>query len=259
MLLLQFGELGASDVRSLRFVFFGGEIFPVKHLWELKRDWPNPAYYNFYGPTEITVACTYAKIPDVIPANREEPFPIGFPCSHCKTLVLDEKGREVAVGEEGFLHISGPSVSAGYWNRPAENATAFIYRDNARWYNTGDLVKWNPEEGFLFIGRKDRMIKRRGYRIELDEIERVLHLHPDIQEAAVVSVPDADAGVRIVAFVTPRHSAIPSMIAMKTFCSKKLPAYMSPDQFIFQDQLARTPSAKLDYETLKSKAAASAT
>ncbi len=258
MLLAQFGDLSASDVSCLRLVFFGGEIFPVKHLRELKRNWPAPGYYNFYGPTEITVACTCARIPDVIPADREEPYPIGFPFSYCKTLVLDDKGREVAPGEEGFLHISGPSVSAGYWKRPAENARAFIYRDSARWYNTGDLVKWNPEEGFLFIGRKDRMIKRRGYRIELDEIERILHLHPEVQEAAVVSVPDAEAGVRIVAFLTPRQAEIPSTIALKTFCSTKLPAYMSPDQFIFQDRLARTSAAKLDYETLKTKAAVSA-
>ncbi len=257
-LLAQFGDLSASDVSCLRLVFFGGEIFPVKHLRELKRNWPAPGYYNFYGPTEITVACTCARIPDVIPANREEPYPIGFPCSHCKALVLDDKGHEVAPGEEGFLHISGPSVSAGYWNRPAENAAAFIYRDDSRWYNTGDVVRWDPAEGFLFIGRKDRMIKRRGYRIELDEIERVLHLHPEVQEAAVVSVPDTDAGLRIVAFLTARRSEIPSTIALKTFCSTKLPAYMSPDQFIFQERLARTSAAKLDYETLKTKAAVSA-
>lgn len=258
MLLAQFGDLKATEVSSLRFVFFGGEIFPVKQLRELQRKWPAATYYNFYGPTEITVACTCARIPDVIPADREEPYPIGFPCSHCNTLVLDSDGQEVSPGEQGFLHINGPSVSCGYLNRPAENAAAFSYRDNARWYNTGDVVKWDPAEGFLFIGRKDRMIKRRGYRIELDEIERILHLHPDVQEAAVVSVPDADSGVRIVAFLTPRHSEIPSTIALKTFCSMKLPAYMSPDQFIFQDRLARTSAAKLDYETLKTKAAASA-
>ena len=258
MLLAQFGSLSADAVPSLRLVLFGGEIFPVRHLRELQRKWPSPSYYNLYGPTEITVACTFARIPAVVPADREEPYPIGFPCSHCKTLVLDSEGHEVAAGEEGFLHISGPSVSAGYWNRPAENAAAFIYRDNLRWYNTGDVVRWDSQEGFSYIGRKDRMVKRRGYRIELDEIERVLHLLPEVQEAAVVSVPDADAGARIVAFVTMQNSEMASTIALKTFCSKKLPAYMSPDQFIFQDRLARTSAAKLDYETLKTKAAASA-
>lgn len=257
-LLAQFGELKADAVPSLRLVLFGGEIFPVKHLRDLQRNWPAAGYYNFYGPTEITVACTCARIPDVIPADREEPYPIGFPCSHCKTLILDDQGREATPGEEGFLHISGPSVFSGYWNRPAENAAAFIYRDNSRWYNTGDVVKWNPAEGFLFIGRTDRMIKRRGYRIELDEIERILHLHPDVQDAAVVCIFDPEAGAKIVAFLAAQHSETLSTIALKTFCSMKLPSYMAPDQFIFQDRLARTSSAKLDYETLKTKAAASA-
>lgn len=257
MLLAQFGDLSADAVPSLRLVLFGGEIFPVKHLRQLQQKWPAPSYYNLYGPTEITVACTFARIPASIPADREEPYPIGFPCSYCKTLLLDDNGREVAPGEEGFLHINGPSVSAGYWNRPGENAAAFIYRDNSRWYNTGDVVKWDPSAGFSYIGRKDRMVKRRGYRIELDEIERVLHLLAGVQEAAVVSVPDLQAGVRIVAFVTVQHSELASIIALKTFCSTKLPAYMTPDQFIFQDRLARTSAAKLDYETLKTKAAAS--
>jgi amino acid adenylation domain-containing protein len=254
MFLAQFGDLTANNASSLRLVLFGGEIFPVKHLRELQRQWPSASYYNLYGPTEITVACTFARIPAVIPADREAPFPIGFPCSHCQTLVLDSDGREVGRGEEGFLHISGPSVSAGYWNRPAENAAAFIYRDNIRWYNTGDLVRWDPVDGFSYLGRKDRMVKRRGYRIELDEIERTLHLHPRVQEAAVVSVPDADAGVKIVAFMALRHSEMPSMIEFKTFCSTKLPSYMSPDRFIFQDRLARTSTAKLDYQALKDAA-----
>jgi amino acid adenylation domain-containing protein len=255
--LTQFGDLSARDASSLRLVLFGGEIFPVKHLRELQQQWPSPRYYNLYGPTEITVACTYARIPAPIPADREKPFPIGFPCSHCQTLVLDSDGREVPEGEEGFLHISGPSVSAGYWNRPAENAAAFVYRDNVRWYNTGDVVRWDPAEGFSYLGRKDRMIKRRGYRIELDEIERTLHLHPQVQEAAVVSVPDADAGVKIVAFLALRQSHARSVIELKTFCSSKLPSYMSPDRFIFQDRLPRTSSAKLDYQELKAEAALS--
>ena len=258
MRLAEFADLGVSSARSLRLVLFGGEIFPVRHLRELQQKWPYPSYYNLYGPTEITVTCTFARIPAVIPPDREAPYPIGFPCSHCKALVLDKDGQEVAPGEEGFLHISGPSVSAGYWNRPAENAAAFIYRDNLRWYNTGDVVKWDPVGGFSYIGRRDRMIKRHGYRIELDEIERVLHLHPEVQEAAVISVPDTDTGVRIVAFLAMRHSEMASTIALKIFCSTKLPSYMTPDQFIFQKRLARTSASKLDYELLKSKANAMA-
>jgi acyl-coenzyme A synthetase/AMP-(fatty) acid ligase len=95
------------------------------------------------------------------------------------------------------------------------------------------------------------MVKRRGYRIELGEIERALYLHPRLREVAVVSVPDADSGVRIVAFLSCREGAPPSIIELKTFCAGKLPVYMSPDRFIFEQRLPRTSTDKVDYQALK--------
>ena len=95
-------------------------------------------------------------------------------------------GSEVADGDEGLLYISGRRCSSGYWNRPVENSKAFLERDGMRWYNTGDVVRWDPADGFIYVGRRDRMVKRRGYRIELGEIERGLYLHPQVREAAVI-------------------------------------------------------------------------
>jgi amino acid adenylation domain-containing protein len=250
-LLLEHGQLDSVDASGLRLVFFAGEVFPVKHLRELKRRWPAPAYYNLYGPTETNV-CTFARIPARVPDDREEPYPIGPPCSHCRGLVLDQEGREVAVGQEGLLYISGDSVFRGYWNRPAENAAAFREIDGVRWYNTGDVVRWQPDEGYVYVGRRDRMVKRRGYRIELGEIERAIYRHPRVHEAAVVAVPDADAGVRIVAFVTvDAGGPAPSIIELKTFCSRAVPAYMSPDRFIVRDRLPKTSTDKIAYQVLR--------
>jgi len=257
IMLLQFGDLDTHKALSLRIVAFGGEVFPVKHLRELKRRWPSPTYYNEYGPTETTTTCTFAKIPTVIPDDRESPYPIGFPCAHCRAVVLDETGQELSAGDEGLLHISGPSVFAGYWNRPAENATAFVDRNGIKWYNTGDVVRWNSAEGFTYVGRKDGMVKRRGFRIELGEIERALYLHPLIREAAVVALRDEDAGVKIVAFLSCHRDHTPSIVELKAFCATKLPTYMSPDRFVFQDQLPRTSSDKVDYQTLKGELAGS--
>jgi amino acid adenylation domain-containing protein len=248
-LLLQFGQLESTDCSRLRLVLFAGEVFPVKHLRELKRRWPRPAYYNLYGPTETNV-CTFARIPAAVPDDRDAPYPIGMPCAHCRALVLDAEAREVAPGDEGLLYISGPSVFSGYWNRPVENAAAFLDRDGARWYNTGDVVRWSPEDGFIYVGRRDRMVKRRGYRIELGEIERALYAHPAVGEAAVVAVPDADAGLRIVAFVACRADQAPSIIDLKTFCASKLPAYMTPDRFVFHEALPKTSTDKVDYQSL---------
>jgi acyl-CoA synthetase (AMP-forming)/AMP-acid ligase II len=231
-------------------VLFAGEVFPVKHLRDLKRLWPKPVYFNLYGPTETNV-CTFAKIPDRIPEDRDQPYPIGFACSHCEPMVLDGDLNPVAKGDEGLLWISGASVFGGYWNRPAENAKAFIEHDGKRWYNTGDVVRWEDADGYIYVGRRDRMVKRRGYRIELGEIERGLYRHPNIREAAVVSMPDADAGVKIVAFLsTAPETPAPTIIELKQFCARELPAYMSPDRFTVLERLPRTSTDKVDYQAL---------
>src|SRR5262249_40192163 len=206
--------------------------------------------YNMYGPTETTTTCVFATIPAAIPDDRESPYPIGFPCAHCSALVLDDDGNAVAPGGEGVLYISGPSVFAGYWNRPAETDAAFVVRDGVKWYVTGDVVRWEPNEGYTFVGRKDGMVKRRGFRIELGEIERAIYLHPRIREAGVVALRDEDAGVRIVAAVA-CEGARPTLVDLKSFCASKLPPYMTPDQFVFRDQLPKTSTGKMDYQTLK--------
>jgi amino acid adenylation domain-containing protein len=253
-LLTQFGSLEAHDASSLRLVLFAGEVFPVKHLREVKRRWPAPVYYNLYGPTETNV-CTFARIPEHVPDDRDTPCPIGVACSRCTPLVLDNDGREVAAGDEGLLYISGPSVFQGYWNRPDVNSTLFLDREGLRWYNTGDVVRWDAAEGYLYVGRRDRMVKRRGYRIELGEIERALYLHPHVREAAVISTADQDGGVRIIACLSSHDEQHPSIIEMKTFCGSHLPVYMSPDRFVFLERLPRTSTDKVDYQTLHRESA----
>jgi acyl-coenzyme A synthetase/AMP-(fatty) acid ligase len=248
-LLMQFGHVAACDTSSLRLVLFAGEVFPVKHLRQLRQLWPAPAFFNLYGPTETNV-CTFAEIPAHIPEERETPYPIGFACSHCAAVVLDEQGQEVQAGTEGLLYICGPSVFTGYWNRPAENAAAFVERSGDRWYNTGDVVRWEPSSGFIYIGRRDRMVKRRGFRIELGEIERALYKHPSIREAAVVALSD-DEGVRIVACVGTGTAPGPSIIELKAFCGRNLPSYMTPDRFVVRDVLPKTSTDKTDYQRMR--------
>ena len=254
-LLAQFGDLRSADYSSLRLVLFAGEVFPVKHLRDVTRLWPSASYYNLYGPTETNV-CTFAHVPTPIPDDRTTPYPIGPACSHCTPLMLDEQGHEVPPEQEGLLYISGPSVFLGYWNREELNARVFVTRQGIRWYNTGDVVRFDKDDGFLYVGRRDRMVKRRGYRIELGEIERGLYGHSSIAEAAVVAVPDESTGVRILAYLSARAGQRPSIIDMKVFCGKSLPAYMSPDAFVFLESLPRTSTDKVDYQGLRSLASA---
>jgi len=248
-LLAQFGDLASREYGALRLVLFAGEVFPVKHLRHVTSLWPAPDYYNLYGPTETNV-CTFAKIPLPIEPDRSTPFPIGHACSHCGPLVLDADGREVEQGDEGLLYIAGSSVFLGYWNRPEQNAKLFLERDGKHWYNTGDVVRFDPRDGFIYLGRRDRMVKRRGYRIELGEIERGLYQHAGIAEAAAVAVSDDVSGVRILAYLSARSGQRPSIIDLKMFCGRQLPSYMSPDAFVFLDALPRTSTNKVDYQEL---------
>jgi acyl-CoA synthetase (AMP-forming)/AMP-acid ligase II len=242
--------LDRHDHRSLRLVLFAGEVFPPKHLRNLVALWPQPDYYNLYGPTETNV-CTFARIPKPIPDDRTEPYPIGWPCAHCADLVLDTDQQRVAPSEEGLLYISGPSVFQGYWNRLPETERAFTEIGGTRWYNTGDVVRRDAADGYVFLGRRDRMVKRRGYRIELGEIENGLYKHTGIREAAVVAVPDPASGVRIVAFLSlVEPAAPPSIVDLKSFCGEHLPAYMIPDQFLFRSALPRTSTQKVNYPVL---------
>lgn len=252
MMLARFGDLEKHDCSSFRIVTFGGEVFPPRPLRELKRRWPSSAFYNLYGPTEVTVACTCARIPDDIPPDRTAPYPIGFPGSHCRAALLDDGGEPVPDGQEGLLHISGPSVFAGYVNRTADTAASIIERGGIRWYNTGDVARWYPAEGYTYVGRKDGMVKRRGFRIEVGEIEQALYRHPGVVEAAVVAVSEPDATVRIAAFLVWKGPT-PSTIALKAFCATALPAYMSPDVFVFLDRLPRTGTEKVDVQALKNQ------
>jgi len=250
-LLASFGRLDRFDFSNLRLVLFAGEVFPVKHLRQLTKLWPKPEYYNLYGPTETNV-CTYSRVQLPIPDERTEPYPIGWPCGHCTAEVLDEQGNlSVEKGEEGVLYIAGESVFKGYWGRSKETSAAFRIRDGERWYSTGDIVREDSEHGFTYVGRRDRMVKRRGYRIELDDIECALYRHEFIREAGVVAVETEAGETQIVAHVVVDEASKPDILQMKMFAAKALPAYMSPDVFVFLDGLPRTSTEKVDYQSLK--------
>ena len=248
--LAQYGRLERYDYSSLRMVLFAGEVFPVKHLRALKNLIPNPSYFNLYGPTETNV-CTFYEIPEIIPEDRINPYPIGIACSNYRIVILDELGREVPPGKEGELCASGAGMMIGYWNLPEKTANAFLVDSSGnKWYKTGDIVFEGPDGNYIYVARRDRMVKKRGYRIELGEIEAGLYRHPAIKEAAVVALQNDD-GVKIRAFVSHHKDSRPSIIELKQFCAQNLPAYMVPDLFSFLDFLPKTSTDKIDYQKLK--------
>jgi acyl-coenzyme A synthetase/AMP-(fatty) acid ligase len=104
---------------------------------------------------------------------------------------------------------------------------------------------------YIYRGRRDRMVKRRGYRVELGEIEAGLYQHPQLKEVAVVALPDPEAGVRITAFMSSKGADKLSLIELKRFCAERMPLYMIPDRFAWLDALPRTSTDKTDYQQLK--------
>lgn len=255
-LLVQYGKLETFDLSHIRTVLFAGEVFPIVHLKSLHAILPKPRYFNLYGPTETNV-CTFYELPAAIPADRVDPFPIGVVCSHLEAVVVDDEGAEVARGERGELCIRGASVTSGYWNLAEQTANAYLRgglgantTGAARWYKTGDVVTEAADGNYTYAGRKDRMVKKRGYRVELGEIEVCLYRHPDIREAAVVAIPDGELGVKIRAHLATRDGERLSLIKLKAFCAQHLPVYMIPDVFSFHAELPKTSTEKTDYQTL---------
>jgi acyl-coenzyme A synthetase/AMP-(fatty) acid ligase len=251
-LLGQFGRIAEHDYSSLRSVLFAGEVFPIVHLRSFKQQVPQARYFNLYGPTETNV-CTFYEIPATIPDDRVDPYPIGQACSNLTSKVVDTDGRTVAAGVEGELCIAGPNVMQGYWDLTEQTAKGFLADDGSgdRWYKTGDLVVEQPDGNYRYVGRRDRMVKKRGYRVELGEIEACLYRHQSVREAAVIAIMDDAVGVKVKAHLSLRNGCRPSIIELKTFCSKTLPVYMVPDQFAFYDTLPKTSTDKIDYVSLK--------
>jgi amino acid adenylation domain-containing protein len=252
-LMTQFGRMERHDWSALKTVHFAGEVFPIKHLRALKERVPRARYFNLYGPTETNV-CTFHQIPPEIPPSRTAPFPIGRPCAHYSHRVVDPAGRDVPRGQEGELWIGGPGVMMGYWNAPDRDAEVFRYDASGReWYRTGDIVVEPADGNLVFVGRRDRMVKKRGYRIELAEIEAALYRHPQVREAAVVASRGDDDAILIRAFLSVRGSR-PSIVQLKRFCAEHLLDYMIPDRFVVLDGLPKTSTDKTDYQALKEMA-----
>lgn len=249
-LLARYGKLDRHPCPRLRLVLFAGEVFPVKHLRALQRLLPAPRYYNLYGPTETNV-CTFHEIPAGIPDDRTAPYPIGQVCANYRGRVVGPGGADVPPGDEGELCIAGPGVMTGYWNRPDLTAAAtLVDGSGTAWYRTGDFVCAAADGTLTFVGRRDRMIKRRGHRIELAEVEAALYRHPDVREAAVIAA-GGGAGLEesLRAFLS-FHGAPPSVLVLRKFCAAEMPSAMVPDTFTICDRLPRTSTDKVDYQRL---------
>jgi len=161
----------------LRKILFAGEVMPNLHLNYWRKHLPDCLYANLYGPTEITVDCTFYIVDREF--TDDEPLPIGKPCRNSGVLILTADDREAKTNEQGELCVRGSSLALGYYNDPEKTAKVFVQNPlNPHYpeiiYRTGDVVYRNEREEIMYVGRKDFQIKHAGYRIELGEIENAV-------------------------------------------------------------------------------------
>jgi amino acid adenylation domain-containing protein len=237
---------------SLRAVVFAGEVYPTKHLRELRRLVPGAELWNLYGPTETNVV-TYYRVEDLPDDDRT--IPIGRACENTEVFAVQDGGTLAGVGEEGELYVRGPTVMKGYWNRPERTAEMLVPSPlnggaGGLAYRTGDLVRLRPDGDYDFLGRRDHQIKSRGYRIELGEVEAALSTHPALAAGVAVAVPHPAWGNAIVALVVPKDGQAVTTSDIKRHVARLLPRYMVPERVQVVTELPRTSTGKVDRQKL---------
>jgi acyl-CoA synthetase (AMP-forming)/AMP-acid ligase II len=244
-------DLSRFDLSGLRAIIFAGEVFPAKHLTRLMAELPGARYFNWYGPTETNV-CTSFEVLVEDRGGLGGPVPIGKACANTDVFAVSGEGRRVsAPGEVGELYVRGPSLMRGYFGQPEKTRQVLVANPFQRAYDepayrTGDLVTLDEYGSYVFLGRRDGLVKTRGYRVELGEVEAALYDHPAVREAAVLPLPDELVGSRLQAVISVNDSDSLTRAEVLEHCRRRLPGYMVPDVVEFREALPRTSTGKVD-------------
>jgi surfactin family lipopeptide synthetase A len=210
-------------------------------------------FVNHYGPSESHVVTSYTLSKN--PQKWMQFPPIGKPIFNTKIYILDTYLNPVPVGIPGELYIGGISLARGYHNRPELTEERFInspFSDNndEKLYKTGDLARFLPDGNIEYLGRFDKQVKLRGFRVELGEVESVLNSHPDIAEA-LTEIKELSVGdKRLVAYLRVDGKNEPSIDSLRNYLKLKLPEYMVPSFFVFLEKWPLTLSGKIDRKAL---------
>jgi amino acid adenylation domain-containing protein len=220
----------------------------------LRQCGPGTRLINAYGLTEATIDSTWFEpsSEDELPPGRF--VPVGKPLANTRVHILDKDLEPQAVGIPGELCVGGVAVARGYLNRPELTAEKFVpdpYSDEpgALLYRTGDLARWLADGTIDFLGRIDRQIKIRGFRVEPGEIEAVLERVPAIRAASVVDQLDPRGETRLVAYLEP-DGELPDEVDLRAHLGEHVPNYMVPSAFVTVAELPLTPNGKVDRDAL---------
>ncbi|MFG1855082.1 AMP-binding protein [Actinomadura geliboluensis] len=239
-----------SDLRSLRIFISGAMGLAQSTIDRLERTGAR-GLINCYGLTEASPAVTGNPL-DGTARNLTVGLPL--PMTDAVVVAEDEPTRVLPPGEPGELVVRGPQVFAGYWNAPLATAQTL----SKGWLRTGDIAVMD-EDGFITILERMRdMMKVSGFTVFPTEVEKVLRRHPAVYDCAVVGVPDARRGERIIAHVV-EHPAYPfSADELRRHCKRYLSHYKVPSEFLPRTELPRNLLGKVVRQRLRDEFAASA-
>ena len=245
---------------NLRYLLVGGEAVDPKWAKEVLKQGPPQQLLNAYGPTESTFLSSTYLIQSV--SNKATNIPIGRPISNTQIYILDRYLQPVPIGVPGELHVGGDGLADGYINLPELTKEKFIpnpfsEESGDHLYKTGDLARYLSDGNVEFLGRIDDLVKIRGFRVELGEIEAILAQHPAVEKAVVIVREDIPGDKRLIAYIinnknlsqdTNSKFQIPDQLS--NFLKQKLPDYMLPSAFISLSTLPMTPNGKVDRRAL---------
>jgi amino acid adenylation domain-containing protein/thioester reductase-like protein len=239
-------------LRSIRLMITGGDMADRADCAAALRSAPWARLLNAYGLTETTITSTlYEAVPVPVP----DPVPAGTPLPHVQVAVLDERLAPVPAGATGEIYIGGCGVARGYLGRPELTAQLFLpdghgAAPGGRMYRTGDLGRWREDGNLEVLGRADRQLKIRGFRVEPAEIESALAGHPAIGEAAVVV---GRGNQQLTAYYThdgAQGQGRPTDASLRHFLAARVPGFMIPDVFMPVARMPRTPGGEVDRRAL---------
>ena len=239
------------DMSSLKTCILTAEACPKGLLETVYKYCPDVELYDFYGPTEATIYCTYYKL------SRESEnkelngiISIGKPLKHCVSIILDENGNEVPIGEKGELCIAGPQVTPGYWNNPEKNESSFFIRkykdEDLRFYHTGDLTFQDRDGDIMYSCRMDNQVKIQGFRIELGEIE--YHARVAIGKNLVCIACESNGINELYLVIEGEQFDTKEMV---NYMKSKMPSYMIPTHIKFMEKFPLNNSDKIDRPKIK--------
>jgi len=233
-------------LKSLKYTIVGGEALSAATVNKFHKFTNKTVLVNIYGPTEATV---YATCYNLDRNKVQCKVPIGTPVANMGVYILDKSQNLVPINVAGELCVSGIGLARGYINNPELTAEKFVYNpvlSGERMYKTGDIAKWMPDGTIEYLGRKDRQIKIRGFRVELGEIEARILQHSAVKEAAVKVLDDTN-GVKYLCAYLSAEGRIP-LNELRAHLSSELPEYMIPSHFVFIETMPKTENGKIDLE-----------